>query len=155
MKSAELGTVEATFLDVVERQSFMFGAPIPVDALPDMGEESFVAAMSFRGGVRGRLILAMPHYTCLAVAANILGLEADEADDPAKAADALKELLNVVCGRILHEIVPGADYILKPPLVQRWSSEDVKAQLEKPGCYGFLLDDMPVLLRLELNRGGV
>jgi len=151
MNSTELGTVESTFIDVAEKFGYMFGVPAPVEELPSFGDECFVAVMNFRGGVRGSALLAMTQAACCASAANILGIDKERISDPTQAADALKELLNVACGRILHELVPGADFNLLPPMSERWSQSDLGVLMDKPGCYGFLLDDMPVLLRLELK----
>lgn len=151
MSSTDLGTVESTFIDVVEKFGYMFGVAIPAGDLPSFGDECFVAVMNFRGGIRGKLLLAMSQEACRVSAANILGLEPDRTLDPTRTADALKELLNVVCGRILHELVPGADFKLRPPMSERWTAADIEILKEKQGCYGFLLDDMPVLLRLELK----
>jgi chemotaxis protein CheY-P-specific phosphatase CheC len=59
--------------------------------------------MRFTGPKNGKLEIAAGQNLCLILAANILGLEPDEEMASTYADDALREALNVLCGRFLTE----------------------------------------------------
>jgi len=59
------------------------------------------AEVSFRGPVHGRLILAVSDTMLSALGTNMLGFDDENLVDDAQQRDALKEVLNVICGNLL------------------------------------------------------
>jgi CheY-specific phosphatase CheX len=91
----------AVVAEVLERQAFMFATEGPPAEEVTAPDTSLHAAMGFTGTVRGTMELAAPVELCTELTGNLLGLEPDDPAARADAADALKELLNVVCGQYL------------------------------------------------------
>ncbi|MDR2577675.1 MAG: chemotaxis protein CheX [Chitinispirillales bacterium] len=63
------------------------------------------ASLRFEGPKNGKVEIAADQNLCLVLAGNMLGIEPEEDEEMAAAyaADALKESLNVICGRYLTE----------------------------------------------------
>lgn len=59
------------------------------------------ATVAFAGPFSGALFLSVSADMLPAIAANMLGLDGDEALSPVQQRDAFKELVNVVCGNLL------------------------------------------------------
>ena len=97
--------------------AFMFPVP-PEEALPDQGDLT-VATVTFEGPTRGWVELSVPTALLAPVAANMLG-EFDETDvSDLQAVDALKELLNVLCGNLLPAVdSPMAEYHIFTPEIE-------------------------------------
>ena len=80
----------------------------------DVGDvEKVVASVDFSGPFAGALFVSAPTALLPELAANMLGFE-EEAGEPGPEVqnDALKELLNVICGNLLPEIA-GAEAVFK------------------------------------------
>ena len=60
--------------------------------------------MTYSGGMTGSISLIVPDDVCPEIAANVLGKDPDDAIVAAQSADALKEVLNVLCGNILTAV---------------------------------------------------
>jgi CheY-specific phosphatase CheX len=66
-------------------------------------KDAHEASMEFSGPQKGKFNIAADQKLCLLLASNMLGIEPDEDMAQAHARDALKEALNVICGRFLTE----------------------------------------------------
>lgn len=66
-------------------------------------KDAHKASMKFMGPKSGKLEIAAGQNLCLILAGNMLGVEPDEEMASAYSDDALKEALNVLCGRFLTE----------------------------------------------------
>jgi CheY-specific phosphatase CheX len=145
--------VTTTFLDVVEKLTFMFGEPVVVEEL-DRGDEEWVEArMAFTGEVNGSLAVIVPESLQPEIAANILGLDPQDLSPPEMLADALREMLNVVCGHIIMALVgSAADFRLQTPVHSRLTTVQLDALCANPDTTGFLMDDEPLLLHLEIEQ---
>lgn len=66
-------------------------------------EDAQEASMRFTGPTNGKFEIAAGKNLCLLLASNILGIEPNDEAAGSHAADALKETLNVMCGRFLTE----------------------------------------------------
>ena len=88
--------------DVFESLSFMFGEAIDLDEV-DSESESFInVSISYKGDRAGAIILIVSAETAKILAYNILGIDEDEEDLPFESSmDALKELLNTICGQFI------------------------------------------------------
>jgi chemotaxis protein CheY-P-specific phosphatase CheC len=151
--------VEEVFCDVIGKLAFMFGEVTPKEDLPRKGSTTYVrTSMSFSGGLAGDLALAVPEEACPEIAANALGMEPDNDRVMERGLDALKEVLNVACGRILTALAgEEAMFDMSIPVISKLDATAWSALVDDPDSFGFLADDHPVLLTLSLeedNGGG-
>lgn len=145
-------TINATFLDVVEQLTFMFGEPEDKTELELDGETFTQATMEFDGDVVGTLSVTVPTGITAEIAANILGLDAADLTDQAMLDDALAEMLNVVCGHVIMAIAgKGANFVLHTPKVVPVDDAHLVAMLADPSYVAFNLDESPVLLGLVMK----
>jgi hypothetical protein len=105
---------------VLERLAFLLSVP-PEGGEGGAGLPRTRARVSFRGPFSGTLEASLSDDLLPLLAANMLGLDGDEEVDPEHRRDALRELVNVVCGNLLPEIAGstavfhvGAPEILDP-----------------------------------------
>ena len=146
-------TVNATFLDVVEQLTFMFGEPVDKLQLDTEMVEFTLARMSFTGDLDGALSVAVPTEITAEIAANIIGLDAADLTDRALLDDALGEMLNVVCGHVIMALIgTGANFKLGSPEVRPVEESLLVEMLSNPAYVGFNLDDSPVLLGLTTEN---
>lgn len=97
--------------ETLEKLAFVFAYP---DEPPRMGggpegcrpcnPDGSQASVGFRGPFRGELVMDICSADLLEVAANMLGLEPGDPIGSEERQDALKEVLNVVCGNLLPAI---------------------------------------------------
>jgi len=81
-------------------------------------KDAHKASMLFSGPKNGKFELAAGRNLCLVLAGNMLGIEPDEEQAETHADDALKEALNVICGRFLTEAYgEEAVYSLTAPVI--------------------------------------
>lgn len=112
--------VEDTFASM----AFMFPGGEP-DA---PGGESAVITVAFAGPERGWLEMAMPKAMLEPLAVNMLGLDESEGATPDQKADAVKEILNVICGNLLPLIDdPKAVYNVSPPVIESAAASHAQA----------------------------
>ena len=98
-------SAEETFANL----AFMF---ITEDA-PDGSEPKppwLAVTLSFSGPLNGRLSMRVSSEVPAPLAANMLGLADDESPTAEQQQDALRELLNVICGNMLP-ILAGSDEV--------------------------------------------
>jgi hypothetical protein len=137
--------------DILEKSAFMFSEKAD-GPKPDFGDEPCACvSIRFDGPVHGILHLTAPNSFGLQVAANTLG------EDPStiptdQAADAMKELLNVICGRFL-ELYSGtcAIYNLSIPTLTTMTPAEVLVLARSPGSAVFMVDETPVLVHGEIT----
>ncbi|MBK7189183.1 MAG: chemotaxis protein CheX [bacterium] len=149
MRDDVLTSVSATFLEVVEQLTFMFGEPAAKSGVLDADGDYVLAQLDFTGDVTGRLSLAVPADCVPEIAANILGLEPEEMEASTMAPDSLGEMLNVICGHVIMAIAgKGADFRLGGPEVGPATPEFLAACVDDENWLGFLLEENVVLLGL-------
>ena len=98
------GVLDNVCKSVLEELAFLFCDPNDAAGF-DLGhiKDARQVSMNFMGPTNGRLEIVAGLELCLIIAANMLGVEPDEEGAASHAVDALKEALNVVCGRFLTE----------------------------------------------------
>ena len=89
--------------DVLEKLAFIFSFPEDERENMDYGV-AIGARVSFAGPFTGTLVMAVSAEALPELAGNMLGLEDDEETTLEQQQDALKELINVVCGNLLPAI---------------------------------------------------
>jgi len=92
---------------IFEEAAFAIVDPCEDDS-PQLSEPSKAAHVEFNGTFSGRLAILATERTAQIAAANMLGLEEDDPDVNGKAADALGEILNMICGNFLPAVA-GSD----------------------------------------------
>ena len=147
---ASVSAIEEALFDALEGYAFLIGERI--DEPEVARERPAVVSMRFSGDpASGTAWLAVPAEACATIAASALGEAVD--NDGVRGCDALKELLNVSCGRALSSLY-GDDPVfdltppsVEPPRAKLW--EDLAA---KP--LGILLDveGTPMLFALDIER---
>ena len=101
--------------DTFASMAFLFPGGEPDDAPGD----PVVITVAFAGPQRGRLEMLLPKRILDTLAVNMLGLDETQAPTPDQKADAVKEVLNVICGNLLPRIDdPKAVYDVCPPVIE-------------------------------------
>ena len=144
--------VRHVFLEVLENLGFMFGDPVDMDEVPADVEGCLEATVSYRGPTRGRLTLLAPRAIAGELAANLLGLDADDVGAQENAIDALGELMNVTLGQLLTAMSgEEAVFDLSPPAVADSDAARWRQMRDDPRTLAFLVEDRPAMLRLDLE----
>jgi chemotaxis protein CheY-P-specific phosphatase CheC len=131
----------------------MFGEIADKQELPHCLSDCLLARITFSGAAKGALVLAVPAPLCAQIAANVLGIDEDDELPPGRPADALKELLNVICGHVLTALAGEAPvFNLSVPEVSPLDEAHWTALVEAPATVGFRVDDVPVLLQLAIEE---
>jgi two-component system chemotaxis response regulator CheY len=147
--SVVLGEV---FRDVLERFAFMFGETAAVDDLGRAGDVSLAAKIAFNGELAGNLTLVVPADLCPEIAANVLGIDAGDELIGCGSHDALREMANITCGCVLTALAGDTPvFDLSVPVVSSCPSEEWDALLDARGTAGFLVEERPVLLNLDVR----
>jgi len=146
-------SIGTTFLEVVEKLTFMFGEELPKADLPEPEGDYSVARIQFDGAVAGAVSLVVPEELVPEIAGNILGLDPDEVESTEMMQDAVRELLNVACGHVVMELAgAGADFTLAAPVYTIVGADAYAAYRDDDDSFAFLLEDSPALLNLKLGR---
>jgi hypothetical protein len=133
--------------DVFEQLAFMFGEVIEKDEVESDAEEFLRASMTFSGNRSGSIEIIIPRELSPHIAANILGADENERQDALSYEDALKELLNTICGRMLTALFgEEAVFNLHVPETHLLSIRQWNELLEEKDFIAFDIDDNPVLV---------
>lgn len=141
-------TVKKVCCDVFEQLAFMFAEDISFDDIEYRDDERFIhATMSFSGQGTGGIELALPSNLAPVLAKNILGLDDEEPLDPQHYDDAVKELLNTICGRMLTSLF-GEDAVfdLHVPTTTYLTVPQLRALIEKGDCIAVAVNEVPVII---------
>lgn len=149
-------SVQKAFAEVLQQLAFLFAEPIP--ALSDIDDPGAWRAvrMGFKGPFAGEVSLHLPTSLRNEVAANFLGLDADDDGVSSHADDALRELLNVLCGHILT-LWAGEEAVFdlgSPELIDTHPIENhVMGNREGPSlAQTFDIEGAPAVLTLSLRE---
>jgi len=142
-------TLSGVLENVLEQFAFMFCEPVEFDQVPVPDEPLLQASMTYSGPSTGSLAIAVPQALAAEVAANALGID-DEEESGAASHDALRELLNVICGQMLTAIA-GEEPVfdLSIPEVTPCDGEAWQAMAADDKTAHFSVEDYPFLLRVE------
>jgi len=89
--------------EVLEKLAFIFSFP-EEEREPMNYSDALIARVSFTGPFRGTLTMAVSTEVIPEIAGNMLGLEDNLDATTEQQYDALKELINVICGNLLPAI---------------------------------------------------
>ena len=140
-----------TISGVLEVQAFMVAEVCEPAEVEEPVDACLSTSISFNGPISGTLGLIFSGELCVELAANVLGLEAEEIESD-DAADALKELINVVCGQFLTSFY-GSDTVFKLsiPQVEETDLGIWQACREDPDAVCLNVDYSPVLAYMSLG----
>ncbi|MCC6475558.1 chemotaxis protein CheX [bacterium] len=101
----------------------------PSDTSEEIPAPDCAASMTFYGAARGRVTLRVNQEILVSVVENLLGESCEGPEAEARKGDALKELLNMLCGNILTEYF-GTEPIfdLSPPELVDNATSTVSSQ---------------------------
>ena len=125
MTQTKTATLREIFSDTLANLAFMFVDDEPTS--PGPNEDWFQITIRYKGPRSGRLGLICPRSFTTALAANLLGVNPEDRQANTKAIDAVKELMNILCGQLVTQVY----------------GSDVLFNLSIPRCR--LLDEPPCL----------
>lgn len=148
-------TLETVFPEILQQAAFAFGE-LSVPAELPFPENGLLGRIQFGGTSRGTVELAVPSELAGELAANALGLEPGDELVPEHAHDALRELLNIVCGNLLSAWAgENAVFDLTQPEVEPLTVDAWNTLASAEGVRAFLVDGMhSVMLRFNAEPPG-
>ena len=135
--------------DVFESLSFMFGEAIDLDEV-DSESESFInVSISYKGNRAGAVFLIVSDETAKILTYNILGIDEDEEDLPSESyMDALKELLNTICGQFITSMFGDEPvFDLTVPETKIISLDEWQKSVDSGNFLALNVDDEPILIK--------
>jgi len=116
--------------------------------------EAHEVSMQFDGPRKGKFELAAGRSLCLVLASNMLGIEPDEDQASELADDALKEALNVICGRFMTEAFgEEAVFNLTAPIVGKLEDLSiVDEEAESESMLFFEAEEHDLVVKLTLHK---
>ena len=150
MQDDGIDRIKKICFDIFEQLAFMFGEELDKDEVESPQGDFVRAVMTFSGHRKGAIELVIPKRLAPALAYNILGIDEKAHLDAEIAEDALKELLNTLCGRILPTIFTDtATFDLHPPEVAGLSRFQWQDLLNQEQTIVFSIEENPILLRIH------
>ena len=123
MSQTKTATLREIFSDTLANLAFMFVDDEPVN--PDPNEDWFQTTIRYKGPRSGQLGLFCPRSFTTALAANLLGVNPEDRRANTQAIDAVKELMNILCGQLVTQLygydvlfnlsIPRCRMLDKPP----------------------------------------
>jgi len=145
-----MNAVENIFCSVIETFAFAFPEECS-DPDADPGDDIVRADIAFRGAVVGSLSIAAPAGLCNEMAANILGVEADDQEALRRGPDTLAELANITAGHLCTQLDPNRTTYLEPPVAARMEPNAWAGLTESEHCRRFTVEDHVLALQLRVR----
>jgi CheY-specific phosphatase CheX len=134
----------------LEQFAFMFVETEDSKRLADFPGDYLHAVITFSGPRQGSVALTAPETLCREMAANVLGVDADDAGSDI-AEDSLKELVNIICGELTPALYGDKNVfeLTVPSLyrIDRSKWQELAADRENIRLW---IDDKPILASLLL-----
>ena len=104
MKNNYKEILEMTYTETLENLAFIFSDKLSEEEALELldADQFYLSSMSFTGGLEGSMQLAAEKEVGEIIAENMLGMMDDE--DESLFIDSLKEITNVICGKMITEI---------------------------------------------------
>lgn len=136
-------TIERVVIDVLEQMAFIFADPTDPADLPEQLDGALRVTMRFHGFAEGLLSVTTGPGVCAELADGL-------AEDPDAGQEALKELVNVICGQLLTAVAGDQPvFDLDPPLLTEATAEDWAAARGNTAAVTLMTDDCPVVVQLD------
>ena len=151
MKKETMDKLHETVISILERFAFMF-AEAPEGKTDEWHGEYFHATITFDGPGKGAVSITAPAPLCKEIAANVLGeLDADEIA-PEIAADAVKELLNVICGELVAELYGTKEVInLSVPSLEITDKGKWCELAADDGVIKVMIEEQPMIVSMLID----
>jgi len=148
----QVETLATVVSDVLEASAFSFADPCEKDELPEAHGEILQAEITFRDDVQeGTIRLAAPAELAATFSAEMLALDPDEVTE-SLSADALKELLNVICGQLITAVWGEEPlFQLTVPRLSGLDEEAWRKFCERTEVLTLVVDDIPLACELGLR----
>jgi hypothetical protein len=145
-------TVKKICFDVLEQLAFMFCDELDKTDVQNSDEDFLKATMEFSGHHRGAVDIIVPRQLTPTLVYNILGLDEDDHIESDIAEDALKELLNTLCGRMLPALFTDVEtFDLHPPEISSVSRKQWQELLDQQETIAFAIEESPVILNVHFD----
>jgi chemotaxis protein CheY-P-specific phosphatase CheC len=147
------GFVEGAFLEVLANYAFLFGDRVDTASLVADEDTDFIHAwIDILSNDKSHLGVVVPMELARAISANVLGVDNEDPLAHDRAEDAVKEMINVLCGHLrtllTHE---GGLFEAAIPCIQRISVlEWIKIRNSKDSL-AFMIEENPLLLILSME----
>jgi hypothetical protein len=143
-------TVKAICFEIFEQLAFMFGEELDKNDVQSPEDEFTKATMTFSGHRCGSMDIIVPTRLAPTLAYNILGIDESDPMDSGIAEDALRELLNTLCGRMLPALFTDVDiFDLHPPEIEAISHKQWQQMLDHQDSVVFAIEDSPILINIH------
>ncbi len=151
MKNEITDKLRDTVISILERFAFMF-AEVPEGKMDEWRGEYFYSAITFDGPGKGSVSITAPAPLCKELAANVLGDLDSEGITAETAGDAVKELLNIICGEFVAELYGTKEVVnLSVPSLEitdrgKWcelSADD--------GVIKVMVDEQPMIVSILID----
>ena len=131
-------------LETLEKMAFIFGSYAEDDSATDIAGQFVGVKVDFKGPFSGTLALNISGAVLPELASNMLGIDESDPISIDHQQDALREIANVVCGRLLP-LVGGrkAEFSIDQPQIMETPSSN------SPDLH----PDPAAMIRLELDEG--
>lgn len=146
--------ISEVFTNVLETMTFMFADSFDISLPAPQVNDAVQAYMEFCGEAGfGAVSITVPSEMTRDFACNILGMEIDDPMAADKTKDALKELLNVITGKIATEIFGTRPvFHLSIPNMLPVDNAYFEILWNGPAAFQFSIDGKPILLTCEIKR---
>lgn len=143
--------VKTALAAVLEELAFMFADPPPLNLPVVIPEALNLVSIHYTGEHEGTVWLLASSAFCLALHENMIGSSDDDTDIENKAADAFKELCNVVTGQMVTmRFGTQCRFTLSIPALRAATAEEWKHIVETCGVEPLYVDQEHfVLVALE------
>ncbi len=144
--------VSDVFTEVLEEFAFIFVETEPDDQSEEP-EKIVCSEISFTGQeLKGSMGIAVSWQKCLELADNLLGTDDQEVLSDKAVENALEELVNVVCGRLLAELYgTGVVFDLSIPEARALSRQEWENLSESENATLVYDEDEPMAIYLRLE----
>jgi len=143
--------VDAVLGHVLETFAFVFPEPVAPADLPEPDDDLVCATITFSGAASGTMSVSAPAGLCSELAANILGVDAEDADARLRGADTLGEIANIAAGHLATRLEPDLPTDLHPPVVSRLELAEWKHRLSNGVARAYVVEERPVVVTLGLR----
>jgi hypothetical protein len=144
--------VKKICFDVLEQLAFMFCDELDKTDMQNTDQDFLKATMAFSGHHGGAVDIIVPRQLTPALVYNILGMDEDDHIESDIAEDALKELLNTLCGRMLPALFTDVEtFDLHPPEISSVSRKQWLEMLDQKNTIFFAIEESPVILNVHFD----
>jgi CheY-specific phosphatase CheX len=150
MSADNINTLVQVAIRVLERYAFLLGdPPAPGTQRAALPGPAWNITIAFNGPRAGVMGMVVPPDLAAQVAANLYSEDASQVSQE-QAADAVKELLNIVCGHYLHAIEGDKVlFTLSAPEQRTLTREEAAQYVGGKSQAALVVEGSPLLLFIE------